>query len=199
MRAPNTFRWQQERIKKRLEIINTVLLDLDQRKITFNQVTYLARYVAEAISVIELKSYESAVGQELKVSISKPCRASSLLKNKTYRSRLDLWFRRYNDRHYQECSEISELRFKLLRLSNEHAVTLDELRSLQEINDSKKDRHVATTERNDGMTIAHMVIGYFKEFCEIHDGALVEPSPGRPVIVSADLFSTYLKWLANLF
>lgn len=49
------------------------------------------------------------------------------------------------------------------------------------------------------MTIAQMVINHFKEFCEIHGGALIEPSPGRPVIVPANLFSAYLNWAKSLY
>jgi hypothetical protein len=199
MTVPNTYRWQQDRIQKRLEIIEAALQDLDQRKVHFKMVTYLAKYIADAISAIERREIESTNKIGLKVSQQKSCKASSLLKNKTYRSRLDYWISRNNHQAAQDSTEISELRFKLLKLSNEHAVTLDELRSLQEISSAKTNRPLLTTERNDGMTIAHMVISHFKEFCELHDGSLVEPSPGRPTIVPANLFSAYLKWANSLY
>jgi hypothetical protein len=165
----------------------------------FELVTYLAKYLADAISTEERKALEAIKGLDIKISTVKTCRASSLLKSKTYRPRLDMWLGRYNDRNAQDSAEIAELRFKLLRLSNEHSITLDELHSLQEIHGRRADTYIATTERNDGMTIAQMVIHHFNEFCEIHEGALVEPSPGRPIIVPSNLFSAYLKWMSSLY
>lgn len=199
MTAPNTYRWQQDRVQKRLEIIEAALNGLDQRNILFKKVTYLAEHIADEISAIERRELEGMNKTGLKISHVKSCRASSLLKNKTYRSKLDHWIGLNNYQAPQESTEIAELRFKLLKLSNEHAVTLDELRSLQEISSAKTNGSLLTTERNDGMTIAHMVISHFKEFCELHDGSLVEPSPGRPTIVPASLFSAYLKWANSLY
>ncbi len=199
MKTPNTYRWQQHRIQQRLKIIEETLLDIDRRKMKFELVTYLAKYLADTISGVERKALEEMKGLGIKISPAKTCRASTLLKSKTYRPRLDMWLRRYSDRNVQDDAEIAELRFKLLRLSNEHSITLDELRSLHEIHNRKTDTYIATTERNDGMTIAQMVIHHFREFCEIHEGALVEPSPGRPIIVPSNLFSAYLKWKSNLY
>ncbi|WPN48385.1 hypothetical protein [Pseudomonas sp. P8_241] len=199
MKTPNTYRWQQDRIQQRLKIIEDTLLELDERKMKFELVTYLAKYLADAISTEERKALEAIKSLNIKISTVKTCRASSLLKSKTYRPRLDMWLGRYNDRNAQDSAEIAELRFKLLRLSNEHSITLDELHSLQEIHGRRADTYIATTERNDGMTIAQMVIHHFSEFCEIHEGALVEPSPGRPVIVPSNLFSAYLKWKSSLY
>lgn len=107
--------------------------------------------------------------------------------------------RQNNDIGAQENSELTELRFKLLKLSNEHSIVVDELRSLQEIHSHQTVNHATTTDRNDGMTIAQMIIRHFYEFCEIHDGALVEPSPGLPIIVPNNLFSAYLKWKSNMY
>lgn len=199
MKPPNTYRWQQDRIQQRLKIIEETLLEIDGRKMKFELVTYLAKYLADAISTAERKTLEEMKGLGIKISPVKTCRASSLLKSKTYRPRLDMWLRRYSNRNAEDGAEIAELRFKLLRLSNKHSIILDELRSLQEMHSRKADTYIATTERNDGMTIAQMVIHHFSEFCEIHEGALVEPSPGRPVIVPSNLFSAYLKWKSSLY
>ncbi|WP_338444712.1 hypothetical protein QCL51_07160 [Pseudomonas sp. LTR0] len=199
MKTPNTYRWQQERIQKRLEIIESALTDIDQRKVKFQQITYLAKYVAEVIRHAEARSLEQIKGHDLKVSITGGCRGSSLLKSKIYRARLDIWMRQHYNNPTPETTEITELRFKLLKLSNEHSITLDELRTLQETHSRRADTNMVTTERNDGMTIAQMILNHFKEFCEIQDGALIEPSPGRPIIVPANLFAAYLKWTSSLY
>lgn len=199
MKSHNTYRWQQERIQNRLQIIETTLADIDRRQVKFKHITYLAKYVADFISRSESDTFEQAKSLGFKISETKTCRGSSLLKSKIYRARLDTWMRRNNNIINPEAIEITELRFKLLKLSNEHTVTLDELRSLQETQSYKANNNQIITERNDGMTIAQMVINHFIEFCEIQDGALVEPSPGRPVIVPANLFSVYLKWASSLY
>ncbi|QIQ73938.1 hypothetical protein [Pseudomonas coronafaciens] len=202
MTAHNAYKWQQDRIQRRLEIIEDTLNQLDSLEIKFNKVTFLARYVAEAISTAELQALENTIknGIDIKISKTATCRANSLLKSKTYRYRLDTWMRRVNPRSDQESAELAELRFKLLRLSNEHAITVDELRQLQEIHSTPStNTYIATTDRNDGMTIADAMIQHFKEFCEIESGALIEPSPTRPIIVPANLFASYLRWKTNIY
>lgn len=198
----NAYRWQQDRIQRRLEIIEETLNQLDSLGIKFNKVTFLARYVAKAISTAELQALENATinGIDIKISKTATCRANSLLKSKIYRYRLDTWMRRINPGSNQESSELAELRFKLLRLSNEHAITVDQLRQLQEIhNTPSNNTYISTTDRNDGMTIADAMIQHFKEFCEIDSGALIEPSPTSPIIVPANLFASYLRWKSNIY
>lgn len=199
MVSSNFYRWQQDRIKNRLEIIESVLSELDERRTTFELITYLAKHLAEAISSAERKALSDVKNLGVKVSTVKTCRASSLLKSKTYRPRLDIWFLRNAGENIKESAELTELRFKLLKLSNEHAIVKDDLRILQELHGRKVDTYQITTDRNDGMTIAQMVIEHFYEFCEIHEGALVEPSPGRPTIVPSHLFAAYLKWRNSMY
>lgn len=202
MTAHNAHRWQQDRIQRRLEIIEDTLNHLDSLEIKFNKVTFLARYIAQAISTAELQTLENAKknGMDIEVSTTASCWANSLLKSKTYRYRLDAWMRRVNPRSSQESAELAELRFKLLRLSNEHAITVDELRQLQNIHSPlSTNTYIATTDRNDGMTIADAMIQHFKEFCEVEGGALIEPSPTRPTIVPANLFASYLRWKSNIY
>ncbi|KAF2390778.1 hypothetical protein [Pseudomonas frederiksbergensis] len=199
MVSSNFYRWQQDRIKNRLEIIESVLSELDERRTSFELITYLAKHLAEAISSAERKALSDVKNLGVKVSTVKTCRASSLLKSKTYRPRLDMWFLRNAGENIKESAELTELRFKLLKLSNEHAIVKDDLRILQELHGRKVDTYQITTDRNDGMTIAQMVIEHFYEFCEIHEGALVEPSPGRPTIVPSHLFAAYLKWRNSMY
>lgn len=199
MKVPSERQWQQINIQKRLDIIERTLQDLDKRKVIFKKVTYLARHLADEITLAERQEMEQHAKLGIKISTKKICRASSLLKSSTYRPRMDLWIRRNNNMSTQEGLELAELRFKLIKLSNEHDILLDELRALQEIHGQKSNSALITTERNEGMTIAQMVINHFKEFCEIHGGALIEPSPGRPVIVPANLFSGYLNWAKSLY
>ncbi|NIF29453.1 hypothetical protein F3J44_24180 [Pantoea sp. Tr-811] len=198
MKASNLYRWQQDRIQHRLAILEASLLDLDQRRVKFKQVTYLAKYIADAISTAERLELERTNKMQIKISETKSCRASSLLKSKSYRPLLDSWIRR-NNIGSLESHEIADLRLKLVKLSNEHSIALDEIRTLQEIHNTKNHNSPSTSERNDGMTIAQMLISHFKEFCEIQDGALIEPSPGRPTIVPANLFSAYIKWASALY
>lgn len=199
MKEPSERQWQQINIQKRLDIIETRLQDLDDRKANFKKVTYLARYLAYEITLAEQQEMMEHANLGIKFSTKKSCRASSLLKSSTYRPRMDLWIKRNNNMSTEEGLELADLRFKLIKLSNEHDIALDELRTLQEIHGRKSNSALITTERNEGMTIAHMVINHFKEFCEIQGGALIEPSPGRPVIVPANLFSAYLNWAKNLY
>jgi len=199
MVSSNFYRWQQDRIKNRLEIIESVLSELDERRTTFELITYLAKHLAEAISSAERKALSDVKNLGVKVSTVKTCRASSLLKSKTYRPRLDMWFLRNAGKNIKESAELTELRFKLLKLSNENSIVKDDLRILQELHGRKVDTYQITTDRNDGMTIAQMVIEHFYEFCEIHEGALVEPSPGRPTIVPSHLFAAYLKWRNSMY
>lgn len=199
MVSSNFYRWQQDRIKNRLEIIESVLSELDERRTSFELITYLAKHLAEAISSAERKALSDVKNLGVKVSTVKTCRASSLLKSKTYRPRLDMWFLKNAGENIKESAELTELRFKLLKLSNEHAIVKDDLRILQELHGRKVDTYQITTDRNDGMTIAQMVIEHFYEFCEIHEGALVEPSPGRPTIVASHLFAAYLKWRNSMY
>lgn len=199
MKTSNTYRWQQERIQGRLAIIENTLQELDDRRVSFNKITYLAKFVSEAITRAECQDLAQAEKLGIRISKSKTCRASSLLKSKSYRPLLDMWIRRNNNMTSVEGAEIAALRLRLVKLSNEHSIVLDELRSLQEIHSRKADTLLATTERNDGMTIAQLVINHFKEFCEIHEGGLIEPSPGRPIIVPADLFSAYLNWASKIY
>lgn len=190
---------EQINIQKRLDIIEKTLENLDSTNINYKKVTYLARHLANEITLAERQEMEQHVKLGIKISTQKTCWASSLLKSRTYRPRMDLWIRRNNNMSTQEGLELAELRFKLIKLSNEHDILLDELRALQEIHGRKSNSALITTERNEGMTIAQMVINHFKEFCEIHGGALIEPSPGRPVIVPANLFSAYLNWAKSLY
>jgi hypothetical protein len=199
MKTPNTYRWQQERIGERIKIIEATLQELDDKRVTFKKITYLAKYVADAITRSECQCLAQAEIQGIRISKAKTCRASSLLKSKSYRLLLDMWIRRNNGFSSVEGTEITELRLRLIKLSNEHNIIVDELRSLQQIHSRKADTLLATTERNDGMTIANAVIMHFQEFCEIESGALIEPSPTRPTIVPANLFSAYLKWKSNIF
>lgn len=199
MVSSNFYRWQQDRIKNRLEIIESVLSELDERRTTFELITYLAKHLAEAISSAERKALSDVKNLGVKVSTVKTCRASSLLKSKTYRPCLDMWFLRNAGKNIKESAELTELRFKLLKLSNENSIVKDDLRILQELHGRKVDTYQITTDRNDGMTIAQMVIEHFYEFCEIHEGALVEPSPGRPTIVPSHLFAAYLKWRNSMY
>ncbi|WP_095181565.1 hypothetical protein [Pseudomonas sp. Irchel 3F6] len=199
MVSSNFYRWQQDRIKNRLEIIESVLSELDERRTSFELITYLAKHLAEAISSAERKALSDVKNLGVKVSTVKTCRASSLLKSKTYRPRLDMWFLKNAGENIKESAELTELRFKLLKLSNEHAIVKDDLRILQELHGRKVDTYQITTDRNDGMTIAQMVIEHFYEFCEIHEGALVEPSPARPTIVASHLFAAYLKWRNSMY
>ena len=202
MKTPNTYRWQQERIKSRLDIIENTINEIDVKNIAFQKVTYLAKYIANIISEAENEPLNLAVnkGLDVKVTSTRQCRASTLLKSKTYRYQLDLWMARSNPQKNVENTEIVELRAKLLRLSNEHAITLDELRSQQEIHSkSPHEKTLTTTERNDGMTIADILIRHFREFCRIDNGELIEPSPLRPVILPHNLFSAFLEWKANVY
>ena len=202
MKAPNTYRWQQDRIKSRLDIIENALHEIDNQNIKFHFVTYLARYIANIISETENERLDLTInkGLDVKVSGMNQCRASTLLKSKTYRYRLDLWMALHSNQSSIENTEILELRAKLLQLSNEHAIALDELRRHQEMHsNSQNENNLTTTERNDGMTIADMLIRHFREFCEIHNGALIEPSPLRPVIIPPNLFSAFLDWKTKVY
>ncbi|MCY1434597.1 hypothetical protein D9M71_506630 [compost metagenome] len=199
MGESNFYRWQQDRIQRRLGIIEITLRELDERRVKFQSITYLARHVAETISSAELRYLLDIKDLGIKVSSKKTCRAAALLKSKIYRPRLDMWFLRSGETRIKESVELTEMRFKLLKLSNEHAIVKDDLRVLQELHDRKVDTYQITTDRNDGMTIAQMVIEHFYEFCEIHEGALIEPSPGRPTIVPSHLFAAYLKWKSSLY
>lgn len=202
LKAPNTYRWQQERIKSRLDIIEKAINEIDDKNIVFQKVTYLARYIADIISEAENEPLNLAInkGLNVKVTGTRQCRASTLLKSKTYRYQLDLWMARSNQQKNIENTETVELRAKLLQLSNEHAITLDELRSQQEMHSKSQDgKALTTTERNDGMTIADMLIIHFREFCRIDNGALIEPSPLRPVIIPHNLFSAFLEWRSKVY
>ena len=199
MKVSSERQWQHINIQKRLDIIEKTLAHLDSKNVNYKKVTYLARHLANEITLAERREMEQHAELGIKISTKKTCRASSLLKSSTYRPRMDLWIRRNNNISTQEGLELAELRFKLIKLSNEHDILHDELRALQEIHGRKSNSALITTERNEGMTIAQMVINHFKEFCEIHGGALIEPSPGRPVIVPANLFSAYLNWAKSLY
>lgn len=202
MKSANTHRWQQERIKSRSDIISMELDELDKNKIKFYKVTHLARHLAKVIFESENNTLALAKtkGLTVKLSNTSQCRASTLLKSKTYRYQLDLWMTRHHKPKILEDTVILELRMKLLHLSNEHAIALDELRTLREANcSSQNPKAISTTERNDGMTIADILIQHFREFCEIHNGALIEPSPLRPVIVQADLFAEFLQWKSKVY
>jgi hypothetical protein len=180
----------------RIELIQRELIRLDQKKVTFEFVTYLAEHLAEVISASELIENNNINKTQIQIEASAQlCVASTLLKSKTYRPLLDAWFMRRSDQpHAIRDLEYLDMKFKLMKIFNENRILKEENLQLREFIDTNNRTQNLINLQNDGMLIVDALLRHFSNFWRIDEGALIQPSPGNPLIISSDLFTTYLEW-----
>ncbi|MGF6332041.1 hypothetical protein [Pseudomonas sp. BS3782 TE3695] len=192
--------WKTASLSERCDTIERILASYRRRKLKFDKVTYLARSVAEDITAIEKQNMQ-ALNPLSRVQLSRRCHSSTLLRSRVYRPYLDSWFGAELDAKHERAVE-RKLRFELLVLSNKYDLLerkyleLMALSDSDEAADSKNSK--ALYESEAGFMIVDSLLKHFRSFYIVENGALVEPSAMRPVIVNGSLYSSYLKWRSKL-
>ena len=95
-----------------------------------------------------------------------------------------------------------KLSFELLVLSNKYKLLeekyVDLVERLEVDVDSSKNSSMEIFESEAGYMMVDSLLKHFKGFYMVEDGALVEPSATRPIIISRSLYTSFLKWRAKL-
>jgi hypothetical protein len=189
-----------ERMSIRCKYIEKALAGYTRRCVKFTKVTCLARALAEDVTLMELEALQ-AVFPGMKVSIIERCHPSTLLRSKIYRSYLDEWMGGGTKVGVDHEAE-KKLNLELLVISNKYRLLerkyLDLISSLECDQRAIAEPKVKNSDAAEAFTIVEKLLVHFKGFLIVEDGALVEPSASRPIIIEKSLYAVFLKWRSTL-
>jgi hypothetical protein len=200
MKKNDSVRTNAERISIRCSCVERALAGYTRRCVRFTKVTYLARALAEDITLMELESLQSAF-PAVKVSITERCHPSTLLRSKIYRSYLDEWMGGGINVGVDHEAE-KKLNLELLVLSNKYRLLeqkyLDLISDLECDQPAISEPKIKNLDFAGAFAIVEKLLVHFKGFLIVEGGALVEPSPSRPIIIDKYLYAEFLKWRSTL-